>query len=113
MLSVYVFLGVIGAYCDLQALGRIGELGPRLLILATTIVVVHGILSFTLGRLLRLDRDVVAVASQANIGGATTALAVARSLGRSELVLPAILVGSLGVALGSFLGFALAQLLAS
>jgi uncharacterized membrane protein len=113
MLSVYVFLGVIGAYCDLQALGRIGELGPRLLVLATTIVVVHGILSFTLGRLLRLDRDVVAVASQANIGGATTALAVARSLGRSELVLPAILVGSLGVALGSFLGFALAQLLAS
>jgi uncharacterized membrane protein len=111
MLSVYAFLAVIGAYCDLQALVRIGELGPRLLVLATTTVAMHGLVSFGVGRLLRLDRDVVSVASQANIGGATTALAVARSLGRSELVLPAILVGSLGNALGTFVGFALAGVL--
>lgn len=111
MLSVYIFLAVIGAYCDVGALVEAGELGPRLMILATTVVAVHGALSFGLGRLLRLDRDVVSIASQANIGGATTALAVARSLGRSELVLPAILVGSLGTALGSFVGFALAQVL--
>ncbi len=113
MFAVYIFLAVIGAFCDVTALAKIGELGPKLLILATTTVFVHGAFSFGLGRLLRLDRDVVSVASQANIGGATTALAVARSLGRSELVLPAILVGSLGTALGTFIGFALAGMLAS
>jgi uncharacterized membrane protein len=108
MFAVYVFLAVIGAFCDVTALAQIGELGPRLLVLASTTVAVHGLLCFGVGRLLRLDRDVVSVASQANIGGATTALAVARSLGRGELVLPAILVGSLGTALGTFIGFALA-----
>jgi uncharacterized membrane protein len=45
------------------------------------------------------------VASQANVGGATSALALARSLGRSDLVLPAVLIGSLGNALGTFIAF--------
>ena len=46
-----------------------------------------------------------AVASQANIGGSTSALALAKSLGRSDLMLPAILVGALGNAVGTYLGF--------
>lgn len=108
MLSVYLFLGVIGAYCDVGALGEVGELGPKLLVLAFTTVAVHGALTFAAARLARVDLKVAAVASQANIGGATTALALARSLNRSDLVLPAILMGSLGTALGTFLGFWLA-----
>ena len=36
-------------------------------------------------------------------------VALARSLGRPDLVLPAILVGSLGTALGTYLGFAVAE----
>ena len=52
------------------------------------------------------------MASQANVGGGTSALALARSLGRSDLVLPAILVGSLGMAVGTYLGFLTADLLA-
>jgi uncharacterized membrane protein len=53
-----------------------------------------------------------AIASQANIGGGTTALALARSLAREDLVLPAILVGSVGTALGTFVGFWVVGLLA-
>ncbi len=51
----------------------------------------------------------MAVASQANIGGGTSALALARSLNRPDLVLPAILIGSLGLALGTYLGFFTAE----
>jgi uncharacterized membrane protein len=52
-----------------------------------------------------MDLDMAAVASQANVGGGTSALALARSLGRSDLVLPAVLIGSLGNAVGNFIGF--------
>ena len=37
------------------------------------------------------------------------ALALAKSLGRGDLFLPAILVGSLGTGVGSYLGFLLAR----
>ena len=54
----------------------------------------------------------ISVASQAGVGGSTTALALARSLGRPDLAAPGILVGSLGTALGTYLGFAMAGWLA-
>lgn len=105
MFSVYLFLAVIGAFCDVRQLIAIGPLAPLLLGLATILVLVHGVVTFGAARLLRIDLDVAAVASQANVGGATTALAVARSIGRPDLVLPAVLIGSLGTGLGTFLGF--------
>ena len=75
------------------------------------LVGVHGGIAFGMAALLRLDPVLAAVASQANIGGGTSALALARSLGRSELVLPAILIGSLGNAVGTYLGFLTAAFL--
>ena len=112
MFSVYLFLAVIGAFCDLTALGELGQLGITLLVFALIIVGVHGLIIFSAARLMKADLDLAAVASQANVGGGTSALALARSIGRSDLVLPAVLIGSLGNALGTFLGFwAAAQLL--
>ncbi|MEL6616607.1 MAG: DUF819 family protein, partial [Bacteroidota bacterium] len=108
MFAVYLFLGVIGAFCDVNALGDLGALGLTLLAFATVVVTVHGLVTFAGARLLKLDLDLAAVVSQANVGGGTSALALARSLGRSDLVLPAVLLGSLGNALGTFLGFWLA-----
>ena len=105
MFAVYVFLAAIGALCDVEALSTLGELGGRIAVLAGCCVGVHGLLSFAVAKLLRWDPVLAAVASQANIGGGTTALALARSLGRPDLVLPAVLVGSLGTALGTFFGF--------
>jgi len=105
MFAVYLFLAVVGAHADLEALWAIGSLGLDLTILTATTILVHGLLVFGVAALFRLDVDTAAVASQANIGGGTTALALARGLGRDELAAPAILVGSLGTALGTFLGF--------
>jgi uncharacterized membrane protein len=53
----------------------------------------------------------IAIVSQANIGGGTTAIALAETFGRKELIVPAILVGTLGNALGTYLGFLVVYLL--
>src|SRR5690606_18115251 len=100
-----LFLAVIGAYCDVRQLAALGTLGFVILGFASTMVAVHGAIIFGAARALRIDPIVAAVASQANVGGGTSALAVARSLGRSDLVLPAVLIGSLGNAIGTFIGF--------
>ncbi len=107
---VYLFLAVIGAFCELAALGQIGDLAWRLLVLVTVIVVVHGTLVFGVAALTKMDMDVAAVASQANIGGSSSALALAKSLDRMDLYLPGILVGALGNGLGTYLGFLVAGL---
>lgn len=112
LLAVQLFLAVIGALCDIDALVRMGDLAPALIGLVGITVIVHGLVVLTAARALRIDVGTAAVASQANIGGGTTALALARSLGRADLELPAILVGSLGVAVGNYLGFGAAALLA-
>jgi uncharacterized membrane protein len=75
------------------------------------IVFIHGILIFTMGYLLKQDKDIVSIASQANIGGTATALALAKSLKRNELVLPGILVGALGNAIGTYIGILVAEML--
>jgi uncharacterized membrane protein len=105
LLAVYLFLAVIGAFADVSRLGELGSLGVTLLLFATIIVAVHGVIIFAAAWLLRLDLSMAAVASQANIGGSTSALALARSLGREDLIVPGILMGSLGNAIGTFLGF--------
>ncbi|MCB1057472.1 MAG: DUF819 family protein, partial [Acidobacteria bacterium] len=60
MFAVYLFLAVIGAFCDLGALGEIGGLGITLLIFATTVAVVHGVVTFGAAWLLGIDLDVAA-----------------------------------------------------
>ena len=102
---VYLFLAVIGAFADVARLGELGSLGVTLLLFATIIVAVHGAVIFLAAWLLRLDLATAAVASQANIVGGTSALALARSLGREDLIVPGILMGSLGNAIGTFAGF--------
>ncbi len=111
LLAVYLFLCVIGALCDVRALASIGPLGLTLLVFAVGVVAVHGLVTFGAARLLKIDVEIAAVASQANVGGGTSALALARSLGRADLVLPAVLIGSLGNAIGTFLGIGVAELL--
>jgi uncharacterized membrane protein len=104
MFAVYLFLAVIGALCDVGALSSIGSLGLNMLAFVSVALCVHGLIIFGGARLFKIDPAVAAVASQANVGGGTSALALARSLARPDLVLPAILVGALGTAIGTYLG---------
>ncbi|HUF23379.1 MAG TPA: DUF819 family protein [Vicinamibacterales bacterium] len=110
MWAVYLFLAVVGVFCDVRAMGGLGLLGVALLAFATLTVAIHGLVIFGAAWIFRMDLAAAAVASQANVGGSTSALALAKSLGREDLLLPGILLGALGNALGTFLGFAAAAL---
>jgi uncharacterized membrane protein len=109
--TAYLFLAVIGAGCDFAALGELGNAGGLLLLFVLVILVVHGMIQFGAGRLLRLGPATLAIASSANIGGVVTILPVARGLGRMDLVLPGIVAGMFGNGLGTYLGFLMAWFL--
>ncbi|WP_421764986.1 DUF819 domain-containing protein [Ekhidna sp.] len=111
MFSVYLFLVVVGAYCEVGALMDVGTHAFDILLFTTVIVLIHGLFLIGCGWLFKSDWSIIAIASQANIGGASTALALAKSVKRNDLILPAILVGSLGSGLGTYLGFLVAGLL--
>jgi uncharacterized membrane protein len=68
---------------------------------------------FGVGRLLRIDVASLAVASQAAVGGPSSALAVAVAREWRALVLPGVIVGLLGYAIGNYLGFAVGAIVRS
>lgn len=105
IIGIYLFLAVIGAYCELAALPKIGDIAVYLLVFAFVLVIIHGLFTFTIGYLFKIDWDIVSIASQANVGGSGSAIALARSLDRNDLLLPSILIGTVGNALGTYLGF--------
>ncbi len=108
---ILLFLAAIGTLCDLSTLSGLGDLAGTLILFVSIIVLIHGLVIFGVGALLKIDWDVIAVASQANVGGNTTALASAESLNRPDLLIPGVLVGSLGNALGTYAGFFIAGML--
>jgi uncharacterized membrane protein len=102
---VYLFLAVIGAYCEFGAVYQLKEIGVTLLLFTSLAVLLHGLITLFIGGILYRDWQMIAIVSQANIGGGASAIALAENFKRNELILPAILVGTLGNALGTYLGF--------
>ena len=102
---VYLFCAVIGAYCELNAVSELKEIGIILFQFTCLAVLLHGLIVILIGGYFYRDWEMIAIVSQANIGGAPTAIALAETFDRKELILPSILVGTLGNALGSYLGF--------
>jgi len=107
LLLVYLFLAAIGAACDVA---KMLEFGLAIFAYASVLVAVHGVLLLLASRGFRIHVEIAAIASQSCIGGSTTALALAKSFGRDAYLLPGIVVGTLGNALGTYLGFAVAAL---
>ncbi|MEQ9169359.1 MAG: DUF819 family protein [Fulvivirga sp.] len=102
---VYIFLAVIGSNCEISSVIQLQQVGITLLIFTSVAVLLHGLLTLLIGGLVYRDWEMIAIASQANVGGGTTAMALAETFNRKELILPAILVGTLGNAIGTYLGF--------
>lgn len=106
--ALHLFFVVIGIF---SRVGEILEVGLAVLAFTLLVVGVHGLVVFGAGRLARLDLGTLTVASQAAIGGPSTALAVAVSREWPVLVLPGVAVGLLGYAAGNYLGVAVGHLL--
>lgn len=72
---------------------------------------VHVAVAVLAGKALRLPTDTVLIASNANVGGPATAVAMAQARGWTHLVQPAMLLGSLGYCIGTGLGLWMYSLL--
>jgi uncharacterized membrane protein len=104
-LALHFFFVVIGIH---SRISEILAIGVEIFYYTLVVVGVHGLVVFGIGRLLRFDVGSLSVASQAAVGGPSSALAVAVSRDWRGLILPGIVVGLLGYALGNYLGFAVA-----
>ncbi len=110
LLGNYLLLLFLAANGAQSVIANIVVIGPAVFYFAVITVAMHGLVIFGLGLLCRLKPSVLAVASQANVGGAGSALALASARGYSEELLPGIAVGLMGYAVGNYLGFVVASL---
>ena len=85
--------------------------GPPIFYYAIITVALHGVVIFGIGRLARIDLATLAVASQANVGGAASAIAIAGARGYTKQLLPGVAVGLLGYAVGNYFGFMVGALM--
>lgn len=98
---IYLFLFVIGVPASI---GKIITETPLLLVFTAVMVAVNMLFCFVGGKLLHFDLEDIILASNANIGGPTTAAGMAISQGWSALVGPVMLVGTFGYVIGTYLG---------
>ena len=99
---LYLFLAGNGAQ---SLVSEMLAYGPSLFFYALITVGTHGLVIFGIGRLLRFDAGTLVVASQANVGGAASAVAIATARGYGDKLLPGIAVALGGYAFGNYLGF--------
>jgi uncharacterized membrane protein len=104
---LHLFFVVIGIWARVS---EIVSVGAVVFLYTLTVVGVQGLVVYGGGRLMKFDIGSLSVASQASVGGPSTALAVAVARGWPGLVLPGIIVGLLGYAGGTYLGFGVAYL---
>ena len=106
-LGFYLFFASVGAMINFyQAV----VLSPILFLYVMIILVIHMSVLYGLGRLLRMDIGVLTIASVATKAGPSLVPPVAEAMGWRHLVLPGILLGMLGYAVGNYTGYAVAHL---
>ena len=105
---IYLFFVVIGIPASIEA---IIEKSPLLLVFCAIMVFVNMFVTFLGAKVFGFTIEEAILASNANIGGPTTAAAMAVSKGWHRFVAPTMLVGTLGYILGTYIGILVGNLL--
>ena len=105
---IYLFLFVIGVPASIK---EILVNAPWLLAFCAIMVAVNMFFCFLFGKIFKFNLEDTILASNANIGGPTTAAAMAISKGWIKLVGPIMLVGTLGYVIGTWFGTIVGNLL--
>lgn len=105
---IHIFFAVIGAPASIEI---ILKKAPWLLVFCALIVVINMIITFIFGKIFRFSVEECCIATNANVGGPTTAAALAIARGWNKLVVPAMLVGILGYVIGNYYGLIVGNIL--
>lgn len=103
---IYLFFFVIGVPASIPQILREA---PLLFVLCAIMVIINMLVCFIFGKLLKFNLEDIILASNANIGGPTTAAAMAISKGWVNLVGPIMLIGTLGYIIGTYAGTFIGQ----
>lgn len=106
---IYIFFVVIGCPADLW---QVILNAPLLFVFCGIMAGINILFTIGVGKLAKLNIEELAVASNANLGGPSTAAAMCVAKGYDELVVPAILVGLFGYMIGTPLGLMVYNILA-
>lgn len=107
---IYMFFFVIGVPASIM---EILTNAPMLFVFCFIMVVVNMLFCLIGGKILNFALEDILVASNANIGGPTTAAGLAISQGWTKLVGPAMLVGAFGYAIGTYIGIIVGSILSA
>lgn len=98
---IHLFFVVIGIPASIPL---IVQNAPLLLIFVAIIVLINMLISLTAGKLLKFNLEEILIVSNANIGGPTTAAAMAIAKGWTKLIGPILVVGTIGYIIGNYIG---------
>ncbi|XP_024977339.1 uncharacterized protein LOC112514927 isoform X1 [Cynara cardunculus var. scolymus] len=101
-ITIQVFFAVLGAS---GSIWNVINVAPCIFGFAFIQVTVHLIVILGLGKILNLDLKQLLLASNANIGGPTTASGMAVAKGWGSLIVPGILVGIFGISIATYLAY--------
>jgi uncharacterized membrane protein len=105
---IYIFFVVIGVPASISL---ILQKSPLLLVYCLIMVFFNMLITFIFAKLLKFNLEEAILASNANIGGPTTAAAMAISKGWNKLIAPIMLVGTLGYIIGNYFGIFMGNIL--